>query len=403
MYCSKAVFKSWIEGVARSRGTRALALVFAGVFCLYAPPALASDLALAVTDSADPVNAGELIDYTLSLSNSGGAASNVAVTMYAPSDTAYVFQSVLTGSGWTGFMVENGGVFGARFLKASVAEGETASFQVKVRTSAALVTGTVVSGTATVTSNSADPNPANDTGTETTTMSQSADLSVNLTGPAGPFSPGSNIVYAFSLSNFGPSRADNVTVTFPVPFGTTFVSAAQTLGTAWNAVMPAVGGTGNVVFSRAVVPFQDASVFQVVVNTNADAPGSISATATAASSTPEDNPGDESDTVTTGVSGIPCSLAVTRPNGGQTWTIGTKQRIRWTPVGTCCQSVRVELWKDGHKVRNIKRQTPNDGAMPWRIRADRYTPGTGYRVKVRCISGSTIQDTSDGTFTLIAP
>ncbi|MCC6696728.1 MAG: DUF11 domain-containing protein [Candidatus Hydrogenedentes bacterium] len=402
MYCS-SVFVSWMCRLTRIRGDRALALAFAALFYLHAPLANASDMAVVLGDMPDPVNAGELIEYAIGFTNTGGNAANVAVTMYAPQDTAFVFSEVSAGSGWLKSTVVNGGVFGARFTKAAVSSGETASFLVRVRTSAALAEGAQISGTATVTSISGDSNSANNTDTETTGISQSADLAVDLSGAAGPLNPGSNIVYAFSLSNFGPSRADDVAVTFPVPTGTTFVSAAQTLGTLWNGVAPPVGGTGNVVFSRAVVPFQDASVFQVVVNINADAPSSISATATVASSTPENNPGDESDTVLTGVDGVPCSLTVTRPNGGQSWAVGTKQRIRWTPVGTCCQSVRVELWKDGQKVRNIRRSTPNDGSFRWNIRADRYSPGTGYRVKIRCISGSTIQDTSDGAFTLIAP
>lgn len=402
MYCS-SVFVSWTYRFTRIRGDRALTLAFAALFCLHAPLAIASDMAVALGDTPDPVNAGELIEYAIGFTNTGGSSANVAVTMYAPQDTAYVFSSVVSGSGWVNSTVVNDGVFGAQFTKASVASGETASFLVRVRTSAALAAGAQITGTATATSFTGDPSPANNTDTETTTMSQSANLAVDLSGPAGPLNPGSNIVYAFSLSNFGPSGADDVTVTLPVPSGTTFVTAAPTLGTGWTAVTPPVGGTGNVVFSRAVVPFQDASVFQVVVNINADAPSSIGATATASSSTPEHNPGDESDSVVTGVDGVPCSLTVTRPNGGQTWTIGTKQRIRWSPVGTCCQNVRVELWKDGQKVRNIRRSTPNDGSFRWNIRADRYSPGTGCRVKIRCVSGSTIQDTSDGAFTLIAP
>ncbi len=59
-----------------------------------------------------------------------------------------------------------------------------------------------------------------------------ADVSVAFTSPGTPLTLGSDLVYVLSVSNSGPSRATNVTLTDPLPSGVSFVSANPTQGTA---------------------------------------------------------------------------------------------------------------------------------------------------------------------------
>lgn len=271
-------------------------------FCAYGQQ---TDIAVTLSDSPDPVNAGDLLDYTISLTNaSGTAASNVAVTMYAPANTVQVFTSILSGTGWSSAVVQNAGVFGTQFTKAAVGAGETASFLIRVSVASTLLTGATLNGSVTATTTTADADPANNTGAAVTTLSQDADLAVSLSGGPNPVNAGANITYAFSLSNFGPSGAQNVAVTLPIPPGTTFLSASVISGSGWSIGAPPSGGTGNVVFSKATVAYQEAPVFRVVVSTLLNASGTITATATATTPTPDSVPGNNSDNEPTTVSGI---------------------------------------------------------------------------------------------------
>ena len=95
---------------------------------------------------------------------------------------------------------------------------------------AALVTSTTV----------VDPVPGNNdatnaAGTSSVPVAFTADvtLSNSLTvAPKPTFTPPSNLAYSFTVTNAGPSAANGVTLTFPIPAGTTFVSLQQSGGTA---------------------------------------------------------------------------------------------------------------------------------------------------------------------------
>ena len=90
-------------------------------------------------------------------------------------------------------------------------------------------------------------------------------------------------------------------MTDAVPTNTTFVSASITTGTGWSITQqPAVGGTGNIVFSNADVPNQGAATFEVVVKVNANAPigATITNNATAAGFPVDPTPGNNTDTAT---------------------------------------------------------------------------------------------------------
>ncbi|MCC6488177.1 MAG: hypothetical protein IT364_11820 [Candidatus Hydrogenedentes bacterium] len=292
----------YFEPGVRSKGwPAAIAGLLVGMtaFCAQAQQ---TDIAVTLSDSPDPVNAGDLLDFTISLTNtSGTAASDVAVTMYAPANTVQVFTNILSGTGWSSAIIQNAGVFGTQFTKATVGAGETASFLIRVSVLSTVLAGATINGTVIATTTTSDSNPANNTGTATTTVSQDADLAVSLSGGPDPVNAGANITYAFSLSNFGPSGAQSVSVTLPTPPGTTFLSASVTSGSGWSVSAPSPGGTGNVVFSKATVAYQEAPIFQVVVSTLLYATGTITATATATATTPDSNPGNDADSEPTAV------------------------------------------------------------------------------------------------------
>src|SRR5262245_53866396 len=147
---------------------------------------------------------------------------------------------------------------------------------VKVNSSAA--NGSTISNSATGATSTTDPTPGNNTGNATTSVITQADLVVTKTDSPDPVVAGANLTYTINFANNGPSDAQTVTVTDAVPTNCTFVSAVVTTGTGWGTSAPAVGGTGNVVFSKATVAAGETAVFTIVVkvNSNTDNGGTLS-------------------------------------------------------------------------------------------------------------------------------
>lgn len=390
----------------RMDGTSSRVTPFVGVLVVLAASmawATAQDLSISMSDSPDPADAGDLITYVIDFANAGASASNAVVQLPTPVNTVVVSSEILSGPGWATISNANP----VRFEKVTtVGAPESAQFQVRVKIGNSVSPGTIITATSTATTDSSDPVPGNNSATSLTTVSASADLVVNLADTPDPVDPGNNLVYNYTIANFGPSDATNVVVTLPVPSGTTFVQAVGPVGGTWTLGAPPAGQTGDVTFSKALVAFQEGGIFQLTVNVNNAATGMITGQLFVSSDTAEAAPGDETATATTTVNATgpePCAFTVLKPNGGQTWTIGDKRPLRWDSTGLCCEYVRIQLWQNGQMVKNIKKSTPNDGKASWLIRSPKFSPGTNYKVRIYCPGDNASQDFSNGTFTLVAP
>ncbi len=143
----------------------------------------------------------------------------------------------------------------------------------------------------------------NNCNADSVTVMPAADLAVTKTDAPDPVSAGENLSYVINLVNNGPSNAQTVSLTDPIPAGATFVSADVTSGSGWTTSAPAVGGTGNVVFTKSAMSTGEAATFQVVVRLNSNlADGStINNTATAATATPDLFGGNDNATAATTV------------------------------------------------------------------------------------------------------
>lgn len=98
-----------------------------------------------------------------------------------------------------------------------------------------------------------------------TVPNTSADLAITKTGTPTEVAGGDNITYTIQVQNCGPSPGVNVSVSDPIPPGTTFVSASQTSGPAFTLSTPPVGGTGTFTATLANMNVGDLAVFQLVV------------------------------------------------------------------------------------------------------------------------------------------
>ncbi|MFD0894868.1 DUF11 domain-containing protein [Luteolibacter ambystomatis] len=259
-----------------------------------------SDLAVTVTDSPDPVFAGNNITYTINVVNNGpSAAASVSLSDTLPAGTTFV--SFTAPGGWTPSTPAINGTGTVTVTKSSVAPAETASFTLVVKVAASVLSGTVISDTASITTSTTELNTGNNSATTTTTVTANADLAVTVTDAPDPVTAGQNLTYTISYANAGPSDAATVTVSDTLPAGTTFVSSTSPGG--WSATTPVVGSAGTVTFTSASIASGGSGLFTIVVKVAPSvASGTvISNTATITSASTDPNSGNNSATATTTV------------------------------------------------------------------------------------------------------
>ncbi|KRU27677.1 hypothetical protein VT91_27500 [Clostridium sporogenes] len=171
-----------------------------------------ADVSVVKTASPNPVMAGELLTYTINVTNFGpSSAENVVLTdVISPEITGAEFS---TNGGeafspWPGSL--NIGTLPASKTRTILIRGIVSP----------TATG-IISNTATVISTTPDPNPGNNTSTVDVevipVVIAKADVSVAKTASSNPVRPGDTIVYTIVVSNAGPSDAENVMVTDTIP------------------------------------------------------------------------------------------------------------------------------------------------------------------------------------------
>ena len=169
------------------------------------PPPGSADLALEMSDSADPATAGTPFNYLIRVRNLGpGTASGIRV-VNSPSLNLAVLGS--SSPGWTCPLVGTPECT----LAEPLAPGAESLLSLRVRADGA---GTA-SNSATVSASEADPVSANNSAQESTQIvgvqPNAADLSLSLSGPASA-AAGDIVDLAADVLNLGPSAAANVLV-----------------------------------------------------------------------------------------------------------------------------------------------------------------------------------------------
>jgi uncharacterized repeat protein (TIGR01451 family) len=178
-----------------------------------------ADLQIAKLDDVDPATAGETLEYTVTVTNSGVAtARGVVATDVLPSGVGFVSTS--------GCGEDPSGV--PTCSLGDIALGDTAQYTIEVLIDAG-TTG-VLTNTASVDSDTVDPNPSNNSAFEDTAVNPPwADLGVSKSDDVDPVTPGSTILYTIAVTNSGPLSnvaAQNVVATDFVPGGVTIVSTS---------------------------------------------------------------------------------------------------------------------------------------------------------------------------------
>jgi uncharacterized repeat protein (TIGR01451 family) len=242
-------------------------------------------------------------DYTITVTNNGPSSQTGGFTVTDTLPTGLTFHSTGSSSECSavGQVVTCTTVTGLAVLG-------NKQFTVHVTVSPSVADGTVLSNTASVASNgTTDPISANNNTTLTpvnTTIETSADIEVTKTDSPDPVIAGNELTYTVTITNNGPSDAQNVNLTDGVPANTTFVSAAQNTGPTFSCTNPSVGSsTGNVSCSITTLASGASATFEIKVKVDANAAdgSSISNTATGSSDTDDPVANNTADTETTQV------------------------------------------------------------------------------------------------------
>jgi len=250
-----------------------------------------ADMSITKSDSPDPVGPGQNVTYHLTVTNNGASSgpsttSGVTVTDSLPAGVTLVSATPSKGScsGTTTISCALG-IFPG---------GASATIDIVVTVSPA-ASGSLTN-TASVSAVTADPNPANNTATATTTIVNGADLSLTKTGSPDPVHTGQTLTYTLTVHNGGPFAASNVSVSDQLPRNTAFGMATATQGSC-SLTQP----TKRIVTCSLGTIASGATVIATIMVTPPSKKTTITNTASVSSTTSDPNTANNSASATTSV------------------------------------------------------------------------------------------------------
>ncbi|MDO5728377.1 MAG: DUF11 domain-containing protein [Actinomycetaceae bacterium] len=240
-----------------------------------------ADLAIVKT-GPDQVIAGETVEWTVAVTNSGPSdAVNVAVTDTLP-DAIEAGASVQLTDGTLGSCLVDDHALSCDF--GTLASGATAS-AVVTGTVKSDLTDTTMTNTAQVSSDTPDPTDSNNSSSSTTSVKQVADLTIAKSGPAEVIA-GESATWTMTIGNAGPSTARAVVLSDTLPEGVSFDSY-----TSESLTCEVVEST--ITCELAELAAGATATVEVVgaVDASADTASTMTNTATVSSDTPEPEDG----------------------------------------------------------------------------------------------------------------
>ena len=193
-----------------------------------------ADLRVEKSDSADPIQAGGVLTYTINVHNDGpDQAQNVVLTEELPPGVTFVSSS--------GCPEDPNGVPICSLGTLAVSNMATITLAVQVDG----VSNGTLTNRVSLSSSTTDPNTINDVVEETTVVVPPPVPDLQLLKDDGgvTVSAGGTVVYSLSYGNVGAALAAGVVITDTVPVNTTFDPLSSTVG--WSCV-PGAGAPGSV-------------------------------------------------------------------------------------------------------------------------------------------------------------
>jgi uncharacterized repeat protein (TIGR01451 family) len=224
-----------------------------------------ADLSISKTDDPDSVIAGNQLTYEVEVTNNGPSdAVNVRVTDTLPDGVA--FNSTL------GCDEDANGV--PTCSLGDIPVGQSKSYTIHV-TVAPDTLGTI-ENTATVSSDTPDPDSAHNSVSESTLVEANAALSITKSDDPHSVIAGDPLTYEMEVTNNGPSDAVNVRVTDALPDGVTFDSTIGCQGP----------GSGVPICSLGEIPVGQSKTYTIQVTVDSDTLGTILNSAQVIANTP---------------------------------------------------------------------------------------------------------------------
>ena len=205
-----------------------------------------ADLAITKTDGSATYTPGSAVTYTIVASNAGPAAvigATVADTLPA----------VITGANWT--CVGAGGgtcpASGSGNINAGVnlPAGASVTFTLTGNISSSAVGNLVNTATVSAPAGVVDPNPGNNSATDTDAPTAVAGLAITKTDGSATYTPGGTGTYTITVTNNGPSNANSLSVTDNLPAGMTLAGNATCAATGAATCGTLTGVPGGTAFA----------------------------------------------------------------------------------------------------------------------------------------------------------
>ena len=248
------------------------------------------DLTITKTDGGVTFFRGANGSYSITVSNVGNTPTSGAFTV---TDTLPIGLTFVSGTGtdWSCVLTSAGPpqvVTCTRTTPLAAGASTTITLVVAVGES----TLSSITNTATV-AGGGDNSPANNSGSDDTSVASSADLVVTKTDSADPVGAGQVFSYTVRVRNNGPSTAVNVVARDTLPGGVVFVSSVPGAPTCTHLAGVVTCNLGTLASGASV---------DVVISVLAPAaPGVIVNTAGASADTPDPVTGNDSDQISTTV------------------------------------------------------------------------------------------------------
>jgi hypothetical protein len=275
-----------------------------------------SDLSITKTNGVTTYTAGGTTTYTIVVANNGPNASIGAIVI----DN---FPAAFTSVGWTAVYTggATGPASGITNINATVnlPIGATATFTAVCNISPAASGSLSNTATVTVPAGDTDPDPANNSATDTDAPNPQADLNITKTDGSATAVPGGSTIYTITVGNAGPGNVTGATVTDNFPAAIS--SANWTAVYAGGATGPAAG-SGNI-SALVNIPSGGSVTFTVTCIISAGATGSLSNTATVTTPAGTTDPDPANNSATDTDTLVPnADLSITKTDGVANYTPG---------------------------------------------------------------------------------
>jgi uncharacterized repeat protein (TIGR01451 family) len=279
--------------------------------------AASADLAITVTDGVTTATAGGSVTYTITASNAGPSnAAGATVADTFPASLTCTWTCVGAGGG-TCTASSSGNVNDTVNLPSGGSITYTASCNISAAATGTLSDTATVAAPAGVT----DPNPGNNSATDSDALGASADLAITVTDGVTTVTAGSSVTYTITASNAGPSNATGATVadTFPASLTCTWICVGAGGATCTSAGSGNINDTVNLLSGGSVT-------YTASCNVSATATGSLAntATVTAPKGVTDPAPGNNSATDTDTITARPSATVTgTKTVSGPPYTVGS--------------------------------------------------------------------------------